>query len=58
MSDHIVVAIDGYSSCGKSTLAKALAKKLIAYKKKMALQVNEKAKKLDELGYKKYLESK
>lgn len=26
--DNIVVAIDGYSSCGKSTLAKALAKKL------------------------------
>jgi len=28
MSDHIIVSIDGYSSCGKSTLAKALAKKL------------------------------
>ena len=28
MSENIVVAIDGYSSCGKSTLAKALAKKL------------------------------
>ena len=28
MSDNIVVAIDGYSSCGKSTLAKALAKNL------------------------------
>lgn len=28
MSGNIVVAIDGYSSCGKSTLAKALAKKL------------------------------
>jgi|SRR5471030_3000340 len=28
MSKRIVVAIDGYSSCGKSTLAKALAKKL------------------------------
>jgi len=28
MSKNIVVAIDGYSSCGKSTLAKALAKKL------------------------------
>jgi CMP/dCMP kinase len=28
MNDHIIVAIDGYSSCGKSTLAKALAKKL------------------------------
>lgn len=28
MSSNIVVAIDGYSSCGKSTLAKALAKEL------------------------------
>jgi cytidylate kinase len=28
MIDHTIVAIDGYSSCGKSTLAKALAKKL------------------------------
>ncbi|HEX8376237.1 MAG TPA: (d)CMP kinase [Pedobacter sp.] len=28
MNHNIVVAIDGYSSCGKSTLAKALAKKL------------------------------
>ncbi len=28
MSKTIVIAIDGYSSCGKSTLAKALAKKL------------------------------
>ena len=28
MSNHIIVAIDGYSSCGKSTLAKALAKNL------------------------------
>ena len=28
MSKNVVVAIDGYSSCGKSTLAKALAKKL------------------------------
>lgn len=28
MDNHIIVAIDGYSSCGKSTLAKALAKKL------------------------------
>jgi cytidylate kinase len=28
MTDQIIVAIDGYSSCGKSTLAKALAKKL------------------------------
>jgi cytidylate kinase len=28
MSKTIVVAIDGYSSCGKSTLAKALAKQL------------------------------
>jgi cytidylate kinase len=28
MSKNIIVAIDGYSSCGKSTMAKALAKKL------------------------------
>src|SRR5258707_11225429 len=28
MSNQIIIAIDGYSSCGKSTLAKALAKKL------------------------------
>lgn len=28
MGKNIIVAIDGYSSCGKSTLAKALAKKL------------------------------
>lgn len=28
MSKNIIVAIDGYSSCGKSTLARALAKKL------------------------------
>jgi cytidylate kinase len=28
MTENIVVAIDGYSSCGKSTLAKALAQKL------------------------------
>ncbi|MGZ3763389.1 MAG: (d)CMP kinase [Mucilaginibacter sp.] len=28
MSNNTVIAIDGYSSCGKSTLAKALAQKL------------------------------
>jgi len=28
MRQNLVIAIDGYSSCGKSTLAKALAKKL------------------------------
>jgi cytidylate kinase len=28
MSNNIVIAIDGYSSCGKSTLAKALAQRL------------------------------
>lgn len=26
--EHVVIAIDGYSSCGKSTVAKALARKL------------------------------
>jgi cytidylate kinase len=28
MTKNIIIAIDGYSSCGKSTLAKSLAKKL------------------------------
>ena len=28
MNKRITIAIDGYSSCGKSTLAKALAKEL------------------------------
>ncbi len=28
MSNNIVIAIDGYSSCGKSTLAKSLVKTL------------------------------
>ncbi len=28
MQSNIIIAIDGYSSCGKSTLAKAIAKKL------------------------------
>lgn len=28
MKKNLIIAIDGYSSCGKSTLAKALAKKL------------------------------
>ena len=28
MSNNIVIAIDGYSSCGKSTFGKAVAKKL------------------------------
>lgn len=28
MTNNLVIAIDGYSSCGKSTLAKALARKL------------------------------
>ena len=28
MNEKITIAIDGFSSCGKSTLAKALAKKL------------------------------
>lgn len=28
MADKIIIAIDGYSSCGKSTIAKGLAKKL------------------------------
>ena len=28
MRQNLVIAIDGYSSCGKSTMAKALAKEL------------------------------
>ena len=28
MPNKIIVAIDGYSSCGKSTIAKGLAKRL------------------------------
>ena len=28
MQPKLIIAIDGYSSCGKSTVAKALAKKL------------------------------
>lgn len=28
MTPHLIIAIDGYSSCGKSTVAKALARKL------------------------------
>jgi 5-(carboxyamino)imidazole ribonucleotide mutase len=35
-----------------------LMNKMVDYKKKMADSVNEKAKKLEEMGYKKYLESK
>ena len=35
-----------------------LMQKLTDYKKNMAAQINEKVKKLEELGYKKYLESK
>jgi 5-(carboxyamino)imidazole ribonucleotide mutase len=36
----------------------ALLEKMADYKKKMATQVNEKAKKLEKVGFKKYLESK
>ncbi|MBL4716435.1 MAG: (d)CMP kinase, partial [Bacteroidia bacterium] len=28
MEDKIIIAVDGFSSCGKSTLAKAIAKEL------------------------------
>lgn len=41
-----------------ATADEKLANSLADYKKKMADQVNEKAKKLEELGYKKYLENK
>lgn len=55
------VAIDGAKNAGLlavEILALAdenLAKKLVEYKKTMAESVNEKAKKLEELGYKDYL---
>lgn len=35
-----------------------LSQKIVDYKKNMASQVNEKAKKLEDVGYKKYLENK
>ncbi len=41
-----------------ATADEALSKKLTDYKTKMAEQINAKAKKLEEMGYKKYLESK
>jgi 5-(carboxyamino)imidazole ribonucleotide mutase len=41
-----------------ATADENLAKKLVDYKKTMAEQINAKGKKLEELGYKKYLESK
>jgi 5-(carboxyamino)imidazole ribonucleotide mutase len=41
-----------------ATADTALAKKLADYKAKMVEQINEKAKKLEELGFKKYLDSK
>jgi 5-(carboxyamino)imidazole ribonucleotide mutase len=40
------------------TSDQAMAKKLVDYKLKMAEQINAKAKKLEELGFKKYLEEK
>ena len=58
------VSIDGAKNAGLLTVEilaladESLAKKLVEYKKNMADSVNEKAKKLEELGYKKYLESK
>src|SRR3990167_1586741 len=39
-----------------ATADESLSKKLADYKKKIADQVNEKAKKLEELGYKQYME--
>ena len=58
------VAIDGAKNAGLlavqilATADDGLAKKLLDYKKKQAASVNEKAKKLEEMGYKKYLEEK
>lgn len=58
------MAIDGAKNAGLlavQMLALAddgLMKKMSDYKKKLAEQVNAKAKKLEELGYKKYLKNK
>ena len=58
------VGIDGGKNAGLlavqilGTADESIATKLIDYKQKMADQVNEKAKKLDEMGIKKYLENK
>ncbi len=58
------VGIDGGRNAGLLALQilgtsdDAIAKKLSDNKEKMATQVNEKAKKLEEMGYKNYLENK
>jgi len=58
------VAIDGAKNAGLLALQilaindKNLSKKLIAYKQKMAETINKKAKELEKVGYKKYLENK
>ena len=58
------VGIDGGKNAGLlavqilATADDALMQKMVAYKKNMAESINEKAKKLEEVGYKKYLESK
>lgn len=58
------MAIDGAKNAGLlavqilATADETLAQKLMDYKQKMADQVNEKAKKLEKIGYKKYLQSK
>ena len=58
------MGIDGGKNAGLyavqilATSDETLAKKLTDYKAKMTEQINEKAKKLEELGYKKYLENK
>ncbi len=58
------MAIDGAKNAGLlaveilATADESLANKLARYKGTMAQSVNEKAKKLEEFGFKKYLESK
>jgi 5-(carboxyamino)imidazole ribonucleotide mutase len=58
------VGIDGAKNAGLlaiqilATSDKALMKKMVDYKKKMAASINVKAKKLEREGYKKYLASK
>jgi 5-(carboxyamino)imidazole ribonucleotide mutase len=58
------VGIDGSKNAGLlavqilATADETLTQKLVDYKKKMEEQINAKGKKLEEIGYKKYLENK
>ncbi|HYV33547.1 MAG TPA: 5-(carboxyamino)imidazole ribonucleotide mutase [Candidatus Limnocylindria bacterium] len=58
------MGIDGAKNAGLlavqilATSDNELANKMVDYKKKMEEQINSKGKKLEEMGYKKYLEAK